>query len=180
MSKQNDSNTFMAEIYRQYERLMYFIAGNYIKDPARREDVVQTALVSLLRHEAVLRSLTDAARASYIATAVRNASINQIRLEKREKARYAPMEDVPDSCQPQSPAAESQYLEQENRQQMIASFHALREEDRQLLLGKYLLDLSDAELAKSFGCKPGSIRMKLTRARRTLLEKMKQGGENND
>lgn len=180
MSKQKDSNTFMAEIYCKYERLMFFIAGKYIKDPTRREDVVQTAVLALLRKEDVLRELPEAARVSYIATAFRNASINQIKFEQREETRYVAMEDIPDFCQPRTCGAESQYLEQEHRQEVLAYFHALREEDQRLLFGKYLLGLSDVELAKSFGCKPASIRMKLTRARRMLLENMGQGGENNE
>lgn len=176
MSPQKNPNTFMAEIYCKYERLMFFIAGKYIKDPTRREDIVQTAVLALLRKEDVLRKISETARVSYIATAVRNASINQIKVEQREEARYVAMEDIPDFCQPRSSGAESQYLEQEHRQEVLAFFHALREEDQRLLYGKYLMGLSDGELAKAFGCKPGSIRMKLTRARRAFLDKLKEGG----
>lgn len=53
---------------------------------------------------------------------------------------------------------------------------ALPEETRSLLAGKYLLGLSDAELAEQYGCRPDSIRMKLTRARRQALKILREGG----
>ena len=43
-----------------------------------------------------------------------------------------------------------------------------------------MMDLTDAELAAMLGCKPASVRMKLTRARRALLEKLREGGLDND
>lgn len=56
---------FMAELYLKHERLMYYIAGNYTKDLFRREDIVQAALIALMRNEATLHSLSDSARLSY-------------------------------------------------------------------------------------------------------------------
>lgn len=126
MSHLKDSTTFMEEIYCKYERLMYFIAGKYIKDPTRREDAVQTAVLALLQKEDVLRKLSDAAQVSYIAAATRNASINQCKREQREEERYISMDEVLEFRQPHRPSAETQYLEQEARQQMIAYFHTLR------------------------------------------------------
>ena len=42
------------------------------------------------------------------------------------------------------------------------------------------MDMTDADLAKLLGCKPSSVRMKLTRARRALLEKLREGGFDNE
>ena len=50
-------------------------------------------------------------------------------------------------------------------------------QERALLEGKYILAQSDKELAADFKCKPDSIRMKLTRARRKLLDIMKRSEE---
>ena len=53
---------------------------------------------------------------------------------------------------------------------------ALTEEQRFLLERKYLAGASDAELAEYLDCQPGSVRMKLTRARRRVMEILKEGG----
>ena len=70
------------------------------------------------------------------------------------------------------------YLEKERQEELLAIFREMREEEQQLLMGKYLMDLSDAELAQTLGCKPSSIRMKLTRVRRVFAEKLREGGKN--
>lgn len=50
----------------------------------------------------------------------------------------------------------------------------MRPEERVLLEGKYLLHRSDAELAEILGCQTDSVRMKLTRARRTALKMLRE------
>lgn len=86
---------FMAELYLKHERLMYYIAGNYTKDLFRREDIVQAALIALLRNEATLHNLSDSARLSYIASAVRNTAINALRREQRESVQCVSIEEIP-------------------------------------------------------------------------------------
>lgn len=72
------------------------------------------------------------------------------------------------------------YLEKEKQEELLTAFQEMREEEKQLLYGKYLMDLSDAELAQMLGCKPSSVRMKLTRARRAFVEKLREGGKNHE
>ncbi len=169
---------FMAELYRRHERLMYYIAGNYTADAFQREDIVQAAL---MRNEATLRTLSEPARLSYIAAAVRNTAINAWKRTQRETAQCVSMEDLPEELpQTQMLGAEIKYLEKERREALLAKFRELPEPERQLLFGRYMMDLTDAELAAMLGCKPASVRMKLTRARRALLEKLREGGLDND
>ena len=58
--------------------------------------------------------------------------------------------------------------------QLKEIWHELPEEDQLLLEGKYIWELSDKELAEDHGCKPDSIRMKLTRARRRALQHLSE------
>ena len=58
----------------------------------------------------------------------------------------------------------------EQREHLLAALDQLSPEDRLLLEGKYFLEESDESLAKLLGCKAGSIRMKLTRARRRAFK----------
>ena len=155
----------MEDLYRRHERLMYFIAGKYTANAQGREDIVQTAVVSLLRKEATLRRLPPYAQINYIAAAVRNTAIN---------------EDLTETFPTQfMPSAEAITLEKELQKDLLAVFQEMKEDEQQLLMGKYLMDLRDAELAQTLGCKASSIRMKLTRARRTFIKKLQDGGEDN-
>ena len=71
-------------------------------------------------------------------------------------------------------------MEKERWQELLAAFEEMTESDQLLLLGKYTMDMSDTELAQVINCKPSSIRMKLTRARRLFIEKLRGGGESNE
>ena len=64
---------------------------------------------------------------------------------------------------------DEQLLQMEQKEMLVRVLESLSEEDRILLEGKYILEQSDRDLAALLGCKPSSIRMKLTRARRRAL-----------
>ena len=178
MSKKKEKPCFMEDIYLKHERLMYYIAGKYSEVSAQREDIVQTAVLSLLKNEATLQRLPPYAQINYIAAAVRNTAINTIKRDQKETARCIPLDDLTeDFPQAHIPGAEVRYLEKEKQEELLTAFQEIREEERQLLYGKYLMDLSDTELAQMLGCKPSSVRMKLTRARRAFVEKLREGGK---
>lgn len=161
----------MTGLYLSYERLMFYTAGTYTDDPFEKEEIVQAALVRLLQKQETLQQLSEAARASYIVTAVRHTAVNHRVKSAREAARCVPLDDEPEN-QPelQMPAAELHVIELEDRAALLRAFDALSEQDRLLLTGRYTLELTDDALAQELGCQPDSVRMKLTRARRRLLQ----------
>ena len=173
------NSCFMENLYLRHERLIYFIAGKYTANAQKREDIVQTAVVSLLRKEATLRRLPPYAQINYIAAAVRNTAINALKREQKELDRCISLEDLTETFPTQfMPSAEAITLEKELQKDLLAVYQEMKEDEQQLLMGKYLMDLSDAELAQTLGCKPSSIRMKLTRVRRVFAEKLREGGKN--
>ena len=178
MDLTTNNSCFMEDLYLRNERLMYFIAGKYTANAQKREDIVQTAVVSLLRKEATLRRLPPYTQINYIAAAVRNTAINALKREQKELDRCISLEDLTETFPTQfMPSAEAITLEKELQKDLLAVFQEMKEDEQQLLMGKYLMDLSDAELAQTLGCKPSSIRMKLTRVRRVFAEKLREGGK---
>lgn len=76
------------------------------------------------------------------------------------------MEQIPEAGE----IADNLVLLSEQREQLWKIWRLLPREDRYLLEGKYILGYSDQQLAASLSCKPNSIRMKLTRARRRAMK----------
>ena len=106
---------------------------------------------------------------------------NSLQAKQKENAHCIPLDDLTENFpQTHIPGAEVRYLEKERQEELLTAFQEMREEEKQLLYGKYLMDLSDAELAQMLGCKPSSVRMKLTRARRAFVEKLREGGKNHE
>ena len=88
-------------------------------------------------------------------------------------AALAPLAHADESAQPKlrqtvSPAPDAV------RETLRRAWSRLDDGSRDLLAGKYILEKSDDEIAEELGCASGSVRMKLTRARRRLLETMKE------
>lgn len=108
--------------------------------------------------------------ATYIVLTVRNTAINYLRKRNRSSVWSDAYDDLlAEEIQCQLSMDELLILA-ENRQKLVAAWDDVPESDRLLLEGKYFLELSDKELAQQVGCKPSSIRMKLTRARRNALK----------
>ena len=72
------------------------------------------------------------------------------------------------------PTPEEFLIIDESRGEFHEAFNKLSSKDKDVLVGKYVLGLTDKELAEMNGCKPNSIRMVLTRARRRALEEIKK------
>lgn len=165
---------FMFKLYFEFERLLFQTARKYVPNPEMAEDIVQESLVKLHEKVGVMRSLNHVALAAYIRSTVRNTSINVLKSVGHEKEylvnRQSDFVEIVDSQFNLDTIMElSRY-----RELLSKIWPQLSNEDQILLEGKYILGYNDYELAKEIGCKPGSIRMKLTRARRRALMIIKE------
>lgn len=75
---------YMEGLYREFYPLMVSAANKYAVDPQDRDDVIQNALVCLVKKSALLRSLDRPVLASYIYRTVQHIAIDLWR--EREKA----------------------------------------------------------------------------------------------
>lgn len=162
---------FMHQLYEEFSPIMYATAKKYIVDQSESEVVVQDSLVKLVTKVKTLQSLEKAALCSYIVYTVKNTAIDCLRRQGREnrlKLKLCKEEllEMPDN----GPALDELLCAAERSDALCRAWEELPEGERLLLEGKYFHELSDAELAQFFGCKPASIRMKLTRARKMLLQ----------
>jgi RNA polymerase sigma-70 factor (ECF subfamily) len=70
----------------------------------------------------------------------------------------------------QSP--ESEVLATETRDQLLVALARLRDEDREVIGARYLLDLSEAETAETIGIRRGTVKSRTSRALARLREAM--------
>ena len=117
--------------------------------------------------------------ASYIVSTTRNTAIDHLKRQIAFDTNVSSLDDESFSAhlESQLPPLDDQMEAEELREQLAAVLDKIPNDDRILLEGKYILQYSDAVLAKMLHCKVSSIRMKLTRARRRALTMIKMGGE---
>jgi RNA polymerase sigma-70 factor (ECF subfamily) len=164
----------MAQIYQEFHRLMYFTARKQIPDPQQCEDVVQDSIAKLIENVDTLRKLARPALAYYIVVTIRNTSINTVK--KAERSKVVSLETLPEEILPLSAeSVDDRVIWREQVSQIKTVWPELDAETKQILEGKYILGYDDKQLGKILGCKPSSVRMKLTRARRAVQKKLKVG-----
>ena len=171
---------FITWIYMEIGRLMQSTATKYITSHKAKEDIIQECFLRLIGKVTLLRTMPRQALAAYLVVSVRNTAINYCKTQQKEKRYRADIEDTNwlDKDLPQL-SVEDILLLREKNLQLRAIWPKLTEEEQFLLEGKYILKLSDAELAQQIGCKASSVRMKLTRTRRRalfLLSEQETGG----
>ncbi len=177
-AEQGREPAFLELVYLQYKRLMFSIAGKYAASPDDQADIVGEALVRMIEQEERLRAVDARALTAYIAAVVRNTAINFLRhrgvIRQYEQVSWEQMQDTEPSP---ALSTEETVLRAERRDWVRQVWQRLSPSDRLLLEGKYILELTDRELAATLGCGTASIRMKLTRARRRALKEISKEGD---
>lgn len=173
-----DSRQFFIDLYRDYKPLMYRTALSYVRNPSTAEDLVHDALVKLIEKEDTITKLRRCTLVSYIVYTIRNLSKNYLRRQSLEQQHFVDVDINSNEFQAvdDAPLPEEIMLMSERRGEFIEIWDNLPDDTKVLLEGKYILCLSDEELAAEFDCSPNSIRMKLTRARRRVIQLIKEGG----
>ena len=70
------------------------------------------------------------------------------------------------------PSPESAVLAAETRELLLAALGRLRDEDREVIGARYLLDLSEAETAETIGIRRGTVKSRTSRALARLRDAM--------
>lgn len=172
-----DSNDreFMEELYQEFEPTMFVIAGRYASDWADQQDIVQATLVKLVERIPELRALERCLLTSYIAFTTRRTAIFYLRAQKKGRNEAISLEsDAFTEPMDSSPQLEALVTSSEH---VVWLWRQLSEVDHILLEGKYIFGVTDEDLAYQLKCRPDSIRMKLTRARRRALEMLSEKEE---
>ena len=170
MVEDSSDREYMIELYQTYEKLMYFTANRFTSNYADIEDIVQDSVIKLIHKVETLRGLERCRLTGYIVSTVRNTAINHLKSEgiinKHTDRDSGDLDEIETLALP----LDELMVLAERQDALISVWGCISETDRYLLEGRYILELTNAEMALHLGCKESSIRMKLTRARRNALK----------
>ena len=147
---QTDRGEELSDLYREHYRPLVRLAALLLDDVPAAEEVVQDAFVQL--HRAWGRVTDDAKRASYLRSIVMNGA----RSRARRRATGRRLEAVPTPRAGES--AESAALQHETRGEVLAALRSLPDRQRECLVLRYYLDLSEAEIAATLDISAGSVK----------------------
>jgi RNA polymerase sigma factor (sigma-70 family) len=157
------------QLVREHQGIAFRTAYVITGSAADAEEVVQDAFVKAYRARGRFRS--GAPFRPWLLAIVANEARNR----RRSSARRARLslqlaEERPSGGA--APSPEVALLAREERAELLAAVDRLGEEQRAAVACRYFLGLSEAETAAVLGCRPGTVKSRLSRALARLEEEL--------
>ena len=169
------SRDFFRAFYERYKLFLFHLAGQYTDKRMEQEDLVQEALLRLMKHTDILQELSQAQTAKYIDLTVKTVYLDQQQRKCREKLLLLDQEALE--------SLQEQLLREQKEPagDLIEQLRAdLSQREWLALEGKYILGYSHEELSKLLGVSKDNMRSIVSRARkraRRILEDFEEEGE---
>jgi RNA polymerase sigma factor (sigma-70 family) len=149
------------ELVQRYQGLANRVAFLVTRDGAEAEDAAQEAFVKA--YYALGRFRSGASFKPWLLKIVTNEARNRRRSSGRRAglvlraAEGRPSGDA-------APSPEGVALDAEKRTALLQALETLPETDRLVVMYRYFLELSEAEMATALGCAKGTVKSRLSRA----------------
>lgn len=147
-------------LYERYRDRVFSLISYTLKDPPLSEDVLQTVFVK------VFQALPFFRHESCFHTWIYRVAINECRNRKRQRRLFVPIEDVqgrwnePSAGMSPDVVHETQQIAGEIQRAVLE----LRPKLREVVVLKYVEELSYEEIAAVLGCSQGTVASRLHRA----------------
>lgn len=162
-----DADEAVTELYAAHYRGLVRLAALLLHDVGAAEEVVQDAFVAMHRS---WRRLRDPERAlPYLRQAVVNRSRSALR-HRSVVARHTP-HHVPDV-----PSAEQGAMQALEHREVLVALRSLPPRQREALVLRYYLDLSEADIAAAMGVSRGAVKSHASRGMATLRAALGDAG----
>jgi RNA polymerase sigma-70 factor (sigma-E family) len=154
--RQADAEAAVTALYQAQALGLIRLAHIMLGDRQGAEDVVQEAFCGLYRRWA---QLADSEKAlPYVRASVLNGCRSVLRRGRgRERA-------LRGAYQPPAASAEAAAVAGEERREVMAALRRLPARQREVLVLRFYLDLSEAEIARAMGIGPSTVRSSAHRA----------------
>jgi RNA polymerase sigma-70 factor (ECF subfamily) len=158
---QTGDEAAFAELVERYQPRLRYYLRKMLRDAEAAEDLLQEVWLDVFRGAARLAD-TGAFRA-WIYRISRNRAFRVLR---KRRVEYQPIEDLelPD------PSAEVSPFEAENAACVHAGLDVLAPAHREVLVLRYIEEMSYEEIARVTGCQVGTVRSRLHYGRHALRE----------
>ena len=162
-------------IYEQDKAFLLASANRILRDLALAEDCVHDTFIDLVSNENVSKKLEHCDQRSIRSYAVKAVQRHALkRLDKMGKSKEENIDEYLFLLAGTDLEAETE--EKDERQRFWRVWNLLEKDVQRILYLKYYLELSDKEIGKLLSIRTSSVRMRLTRARRSAAEVFRANG----
>jgi RNA polymerase sigma-70 factor (sigma-E family) len=158
-----DRESAVVALFATHHARLVGLARLLVDDLPTAEDVVQEAFAALYQRWSRLRD--PQAAGSYLQSSVLNGARSSLR---RRRTMFSLVREKPVPL----PSAEQIAVGHETRREVIQSLRQLPGRQREVLVLRYYLDLSEAEIAATLSISRGSVKKHASRALTTLSARL--------
>ena len=163
-ARAGDTAAFTALVRRHQDRVFGFILRML---DARDEAMELTQDVFVKAWQALPGWRPEARFSTWLLQIARNAALDQLR--RRRLIQFAPLDDGMDVADT-APGPEARYASRQRQALLENALQQIAAEHREILLLREVEGLAYGELASVLGIAEGTVKSRLARARRALLE----------
>lgn len=171
-SVQNGDTRAFEQLVRIHQEVALRVAYLVVRNPSEAEDVTQDAFVKAYR--SLDRFRVEAPFRPWLLRIVRNEALNLVRGAKRRGRLALQVGNNPVSGDA-APSPEAVVLTEEERRRLLAVVDDLPERYRNVIVHRYLLDMSEQETSEILGLPAGTVKSRTSRALERLRRRL--GGE---
>ncbi len=153
----------VTELFHAHYRRLVGLASLMVDDRQTAEEVVQDAFEQLYRRWGSLRE--PSAAVAYLDRSVVNGARSRVRRRFTERSFTPPEAGT-------VPSAESAGVDRWQRDDLVAAVKELPQRQREVIVLRYYLDLSEDQIAQWLGVSPGSVKKHASRATTALQKRM--------
>lgn len=161
-SAQNGDTRAFEQLVRTHQGIALRVAYLVVRDQSEAEDVTQDAFVKAYR--SLDRFRAEAPFRPWLLRIVRNEALNRVRATRRRE-RLSLQTSINDPVSGDAaPSPETEVMSEEERRRLLALIEDLPERYRNVIVHRYLLDLSEQETSEILGLPVGTIKSRNSRA----------------
>lgn len=175
MQKTEENQDFLIHFYEKYHKYVYKLAWSKCHQPDDVEDVVQSTWMLLCAKEYVLKELTAPKQFTYIAVTVKNIILENARKKKLD---ICSIDSVANIGYDGTAILERIFERRTKIENFAEVWQQVDEASREILERKYILEQSDAEIARSMKIGTNSVRTYVSRARKAARSVLQNSKDN--
>jgi len=166
----DDDRDFAVVLYKNYYKLVRKIIFSIAHDAKDIEDLIDDTFIKIFEKISLIRVLDCRKTVAYIVYTTRNVTINYLRHKDVENKHsfFGEEDDIADNISTLDADFDDRLIHQEDIRLLSDAIVQLPQKQRDLLYFKYILELSNKDIADNFGITESSVRQYLTRSRRQV------------
>ncbi|MGF7144486.1 RNA polymerase sigma-70 factor (ECF subfamily) [Anaerotaenia torta] len=172
----DDDRTFILRLYKNYYNMARKNIYKITHSNNDIEDLIDEVFIKLIEKTSLLRTFDEGRITAYIFYTIKSVAINYIKHKQVENKYvcYSEAMDTKEDLSYSDAEMNEKLVQQEELKALCNAISQLPQNQKDLLYYKYMLAMSDREIAGIFGISSDSVRQYLTRARRNAKKLMEK------